>query len=102
MISADGWWRKELWRWKILLKIKCFNRLCVNVKRGWVGLNICQLCWCEPETIGDLLVTCSFGRAVIRVIFSFSGLIFNCEDGSLQGNMERWIGAGHSCTSYLF
>lgn len=34
LISADGWWRKELWRWKILLKIKCFNRLCVNVKRG--------------------------------------------------------------------
>ena len=52
-ISVDGWWRKDLWQWKIPLKIKCFSWLCVNdkvstwdniLKRGWVGTNIWQLC----------------------------------------------------------
>jgi hypothetical protein len=64
-------WCKKLWIWKIPLKIKLFNWLADESKiptwdnllrKGWMGPNICQLCYREAKTVQHLFIQCHFTR----------------------------------------
>ena len=71
--NVEKWRHKNLWKWHIPLKIKCFSLLCLENKiltwenltnRGFEGPNICILCKNDPKFVYHLFVKCLFIRIV--------------------------------------
>lgn len=91
--SDRSWHWKDIWRWRIPTKIKCFSWICTNnkistwdnlMRKGWIGPNIFHLCHREAETVQHLFVHCSFGADVRRWVFYHLGLV-HC-----SGTVELW------------
>jgi hypothetical protein len=66
-----GVWRKYMWSWNIAHKIKLFTWLIIEnkihtwdilQKKGWVGPDICHLCYKDDETMKHLFIKCPFTR----------------------------------------
>jgi hypothetical protein len=79
--EIDSSWVRQIWNWKIPLKIKLFTWLAGREKiltwealrrRGREGPGICILCKRASEDVNHLLVHCDFTREVWNIIFSLS------------------------------
>ena len=87
--KTQVWHWKDLWKWRIPLKIKCFYWLCMRnkvstwdnlIRKGCISPNICHLCCCGGESIQHLFVDCFFGKKVCRLIPNHLGLVNSCEE----------------------
>jgi hypothetical protein len=81
-LEVDRSWIRQIWNWKIPLKLKLFTWLAGRGKiltwealrrRGWEGPGFCTLCKLASEDVNHLLVHCDFTREVWNLLIkSFS------------------------------
>jgi ribonuclease HI len=98
-------WRKHLWNWKIPHKIKLFTWLSVENKiptwdnlqrKGWVGPNICQLCYRDEETTNHLFTQCNFTRLVWDKIVLDNNINTVWNGTSISACFEHWTSSEHN------
>jgi hypothetical protein len=98
-------WRKQLWIWKIPLKIKLFTWLSVENKtptwdnlqrKGWAGPNLCQLCYKDEESINHLFTQCIFTRLVWDKIVQVNNINTAWNGISLTACFEHWFSSEHN------
>jgi hypothetical protein len=94
-----GGWRKNLWSWNIAQKIKLFTWLTIENKihtwdnlqrKGWVGPNICQLCYSDEETVMHLFIKCPFTRQVWDIITLDQNLNTIWEGTTISACYDYW------------
>jgi hypothetical protein len=94
-----GGWRRHMWKWDLVQKIKLFTWLSVEnriltwdtlQRKGWQGPNICHLCFKEVESVFHLFVSCSFCREVWNKIFKDFVIMTAWEGSSLCECFENW------------
>jgi hypothetical protein len=92
-------WIKQLWNWKVPLKLKLFSWLAGKERiltwdalrrRGWEGPGYCSLCKRAPEDLNHLLIHCPFTTEVwYRTLKHFS-LPFDWCGSSISNCFSRW------------
>lgn len=89
-IFPHNWWYKQIWKWNLPLKIKCFLWHALQgtlktwdnlLRRGWCGPNWCILCKEDSKNINHLFVFCSFGRRVWNFCCTKLTVTKDWEDG---------------------
>jgi hypothetical protein len=92
-------WRKRLWKWKIPLKVKLFTWLVDKnkisswdnlLRKGWIGPNICQLCFKDEETVPHLFIHCEFARKVWNKINLDRHLTSAWQGNSISDCFVNW------------
>lgn len=103
--EVPRWWYKKLWKWKILLKLKCFQWMAFEnclltwdnlTRRGWIGLGICPLCFQEGESIEHLFIHCAFCRDLWNIIYSELNIHCEWKFENLERNFYNWYVSAHN------
>jgi ferredoxin len=93
-------WYKELWNWKVPLKIKVFIFLMLEqriltwenlVKRGFLGPSRCVLCGKYEEFVYHLFMTCKFTKVIWTTILRDLKLKSLWEGGQLVDCLKNCI-----------
>lgn len=83
--------------------VKCFTWLIfynmVNtwdnlLKKGWIGPNLCHLCFMEAGSVDHLFNDCCFGKAVGLIVSHFFDVSFSWEYYPLNEVVTQWMSAG--------
>ena len=95
----------KIWKFRIPLKIICFNWLslsnrintCDNlIKKGWIGPNWCCLCRSASASVDHLFHDCSFTRKVIALIRSSLDVPHFWREINFILNVSSWISIGNT------
>jgi hypothetical protein len=96
----SGGWRRHMWSWDVVLKIRLFTWLVVEntiltwdnlQKKGWVGPCLCHLCSRDSETVLHLFVNCIFTQHVWQKIKSSLLINSNWARNNLINCYDSWI-----------
>jgi hypothetical protein len=98
--SPVGGWRRHLWKWDLIPKIKLFIWLSLeNIiltwdilqRKGWQGPNICVLCLNEAESVYHLFVSYCFCREVWSHFYTTLNIQIVWEGAFLNSFFESWL-----------
>ena len=95
----------KIWKFRIPLKIICFNWICLSnkvhtwdnlIKKGWIGMNWCCLCKSASESVDHLFHECSFIRQVTALIRSSLAIPYFWKETNFLLNVSSQISKGNN------
>lgn len=94
------WWYTRLWRWSIPPKLQIFMWLVLEnrvltwenlMHRGFVGPNICPLCWYEAESVAHLFITCPFSKRLWSTVYLLILVLSFWSADSVLMCIQNWV-----------